>query len=89
MENDIYPSLTLCWDMAIDEEKLQMYGNNLNSSAYTMFLRGLVWDEQMLNVDYDDVMINLNDYILRYGYKTASRRDIRLYDKYEEVEGTD
>ena len=85
MDNDIYPSLTLCWDMAIDEEKLQMYGNNFSSSAYTRFLRGLYWDEEMLKVDYDDIKLNLNDYILLYGYKTASRRKIRLYDKQGKV----
>ena len=87
MDNDIYPSLTLCWDMASDDEKLKMYGNNFTTSAYTRFLRGKVWDKEMLKVDYDDVMLNLNNAILRYGYRNASRKEIRSYDKWEQVGG--
>ena len=61
METDLYPSLTICLDLAINEERLNMYGNNFNSSAYERFLKGYVWDKEMLKVNYDDVMLNFTD----------------------------
>ena len=82
METDGYPSLTLCWHMGINEEKLKMYGSKFNSLAYGKFLHGDAWDEDMLKVDYEDVMLNLNDNILFYGYTTSSQKTIKLYNKF-------
>ena len=51
-DNDnIYPSISICFDWPITKENY--YYN------YTNFLAGSHWDTQFLEVDYDNVSINL------------------------------
>ena len=80
IETDLYPSISLCWAMSINEEKLKAYEGNFTATDYAKFLAGKNWDERMLMVDYDTVTPNFNDYVLKYGYK-ASHRDFVLFDK--------
>ena len=80
IETDVYPSVTFCWTMAISEENLKLYGNNLNRKDYAKFLAGYHWDENMLIVDYDNVTLHFGDHVLLYGYKTSSGRDVVLHD---------
>ena len=54
MDTDMYPSIGLCWTMAINEEQLKQYGNRFTPSSYTYFLMGHYWDEDMLKVDYEN-----------------------------------
>ena len=85
-ETDVYPSITLCWTMAIDEEKLKRFDNEFTLKAYTHFLYGHSigehWNKDMLRVNYDNVTINFDDYLLRYGYSNAS---MRLFDKVMDI----
>ena len=81
METDLHPSLTICLDLAINEERLKMYGNNFKSSAYVRFLKGYVWDKEMLKVNYDEIMLNITDIILLVGYTTSSLETFNLYKK--------
>ena len=60
---DVYPSLSLCFTgMGIyDADKLkQIYGID-NVYEYQMYLRGEMWNETMVNVDYDHVTDHLKD----------------------------
>ena len=57
-EVDIYPSLSLCFGDILLQEKLDNHG--VNKSYYLDFLKGQVWDEQLLKINYNDVSINLN-----------------------------
>ena len=64
-EKDIYPSLSLCFQgMEIyDAHKLnEIYGIK-EIKEYVEFLQGRVWKEDLLDVTYDDVTINLKDYV--------------------------
>ena len=79
IDYDLYPSLSLCWTMVINEEKLKMYGAKFNSTAYGKFLAGEFWDKDMLTVEYDNVMPDFDDYIVTYGYKDSSWRGQSLY----------
>ena len=79
METDVYPSLTLCWTMTIIEEKLRRYGSTFNATDYARFLAGDVWDENMLNVDYDNVTPALEEYVFLYGYQSTSDEFVFLY----------
>ena len=81
IETDVYPSISLCWTMAISEKNLNAYGNILNREHYADFLAGFHWDENMLMVDYDNATLRFDDHVLQYGYKTSSDQDFILYDK--------
>ena len=60
--SEIYPSVSLCFGDVLLQEKLNDYG--VNKSYYLNFLKGLVWDEQLLYIKYDNVSTNLNDHLL-------------------------
>ena len=68
-EEDIYPSITLCL-IQNDEsnalyipEKLKNEYNIDNATKYASFLRGDYWENNFTKVDYDDVTINLRDFV--------------------------
>ena len=61
-ESAIYPSLSLCFGDILLEEKLNEYG--VSKSHYLNFLKGLIWDEKLLEINYNDVSINLKDHLL-------------------------
>ena len=64
-ERDIYPSFSLClvgpeiWNANILKKK---YGVQ-NYESYVEFLRGEKWNESMLQIDYDNVTVSLEDYV--------------------------
>ena len=81
IETDLYPDLSLCWSLAINEENLKRYGKRFNSRYYAAFLAGYVPDNELLSVDYDNVTMNFDDYILQYGLQLSSYKSEILYDK--------
>ena len=60
----IYPSLTLCFNNPFLNDKLKTFGDGINTSTYYSFLEGLLWDKRMVDIDYDNVTVNLDDYLL-------------------------
>ena len=64
-EKDIYPSLSLCFQgMGIyDAHKLNKIHGIEETREYVEFLQGRVWKEDLLDVTFDDVTINLKDYV--------------------------
>ena len=63
-KDHIYPTITLCFPKPFVEVKLATYGEGINGSSYANFLRGNLWDERMANIDYDDVSLKIEDYLL-------------------------
>ena len=65
-EDNIYPTITLCFPSPLIEEKLSSYGEGITVETYSAFLTGQnnSWDERMAKIDYDDVSINIEDYFL-------------------------
>ena len=65
-EDNIYPTITLCFPSPLIEEKLASYGEGITVGSYSAFLTGQngSWDERMAKIDYDDVSINIEDYFL-------------------------
>ena len=59
-----YPDLTLCFNSPYIDEKLSSYGNGITPSSYGSFLSGGIWDEQMVKINYDNVTIDISDYLL-------------------------
>ena len=64
-EKDIYPTMSLCFQGKgiYDRKKLKQIYKSRNVTRYVSFLKGRHWDERLLGVDYDDVTINLKDYV--------------------------
>ena len=60
----IYPSITLCLPNALLEDKLTAYGVGINTTSYHRFLTGKLWDERMVNIDFDDVSLNIEKYLI-------------------------
>ena len=79
-EKDIYPSIGFCFTLPIVKEKLSLYDPKLTPKAYSDFLAGENWDEGMLKVDYADVVANLREYILSYGYMNLRMETKALFD---------
>ena len=58
-----YPSVILCFAFPFQENKLRNIGDNITGDLYQNFLKGEYWDDRMLSIDYDNVTMNLEDYI--------------------------
>ena len=63
-EDHIYPAITMCFPKPLLEDKLAPYGEGINTSSYSSFLKGELWDERMANINYDDVSMNIEEYLL-------------------------
>ena len=70
-----YPSLTICFWNPFLNEVLETYGDGINTSTYSRFLQGEIWDDRMLSIDYDLVTVSLENYLhemgLQYGNFTT------------------
>ena len=55
----LYPSVTLCFmgPSLFLEDKLTLLGEGINARNYAHFLKGLLWNNTMSEVDFDDVTI--------------------------------
>jgi hypothetical protein len=76
-EIDLYPSIGLCFSNVLIPEKLEKYGIS-NIEIYSRFLAGLEWNQTLLNIDYDDVSLNLEDYIDEIGIRFTDLELITL-----------
>ena len=84
-KDNIYPSLTICVSTQFSEENLELYGEGINISTYTDFLNGELWDDRMVEIDYDNVTFNFEDYLLGIGmwvpdWRYFSGEEYFLYD---------
>ena len=86
-EIDLYPSVSVCFTMALDEEKLGQYGINLNRQTYALFLGGELWSQEMLQIPYDNVTFNFDDYIVSYGVTTNYWVPVTFYDASNRKDG--
>ena len=64
-----YPSVSICLEDPFVEKELKKVDQNfsfpLNKKSYLKFLKGESFDENLINeIEYDNVTINLNEYIL-------------------------
>ena len=59
--DDIYPSISFCILNPFLESALAKYGDDINVTSYSNFLRGLTWDERMMTINFDNVTVSLTD----------------------------
>ena len=63
---DAYPVMSMCFDSPFVDEKLKQIHPDLNRSHYLKFLKGEIYDAELRNIDYDNVTLNILDYIGDY-----------------------
>lgn len=57
----IYPSFSWCIINPFLENELNKYGDGINVTSYSYFLKGLYWDDRMVDIDFDNVTVSLSD----------------------------
>ena len=62
--DSIYPSFSICILPPFIENRFDVYGNGINMTSYSDFLKGGLWDERMLDIDYDNVTTSMSDNLL-------------------------
>ena len=60
-EDDVHPTISLCLRNPFLSERLAEYG--VNKSSYSSFLKGNYFSTQMLGINYENVTIDISDYI--------------------------
>ena len=75
-EEDVHPTVSLCLRNPFFSEPLAEYG--VNKSSYSDFLRGKYFSTQMLGINYENVTIDISDYIK--GYMNTYRNGSIIYD---------
>ena len=63
-EDDVHPTVSLCLRNPFLSERLAEYG--INKSSYSDFIKGEYFSTQMLGIDYENVTIDISDYIKGY-----------------------
>ena len=63
-ENDVYPSLSLCFKNSFSEAKLKKISQSFNSSMYVKFLKGEHFDSEMLNINYSNIEEDINEKVV-------------------------
>ena len=59
-----FPTVSMCLENPFLEDKLNNICPNTNISTYLKFLRGELYDENLQQISYDNVTIDLNNYFL-------------------------
>ena len=75
-DDDVHPTVSLCLRAPFLTERLAEYG--VNKSSYFDFLKGKYFSNQMLGIYYENVTINISDYIK--GYLNTYRNGSIIYD---------
>ena len=61
---DVYPVLSLCFRNPFKKDKLSNYA--VNESVFTKLLEGEHYEERLLDLNYNDISFELEDYIEEY-----------------------
>jgi hypothetical protein len=61
-----YPMLSLCLRAPFDTIKLQKMSTNVNATSYLEFLEGKHFSTEMLQYDYQNIIVNISEYVVNY-----------------------
>ena len=61
---DEYPVLSLCFNNFVSDKKLEQQPHKTNKSEYISFLRGKIYDDNLLHINYRDVITNISDFVV-------------------------
>ena len=73
---DPYPLLSLCFNERSSDKMFRLPDLSVNQSTYIEFLGGKYFDARLLDIDYDNVSIDMSDYIIRQWGKYVNGTDI-------------
>ena len=59
LAKNIYPAFSFCIINPFMENTFEKYNHDINVTSYSYFLQGLLWNDEMLQIDYDDVTVSL------------------------------
>ena len=78
-----YPVPAFCFQDPFVENRLKIYGPSINRTAYSRYLKGEMFNDELAKVDYENVTMNLNDHFLFAEVKltNTSWRSIQLKHK--------
>ena len=96
-QDNVYPSVTFCIENPFISKKLEDIYDDINITSYKNFLGGKSWDDRLLQIDYDNVTVSLDDALLgvrmnlfkdflrrySYGHKNTTFPDGNLITKFE------
>ena len=66
---DAYPVLSICVKDSISTTKFQKTNQDLDNKRYIKFLKGKYFSSRFMELDYDDIRLNLSDYIDDYYFE--------------------
>ena len=77
----VAPSISLCFRNMFIEKELENFGDGINAVSYRSFLQGKTMDDRMTKIDYDNVTLDINDYLDRIKFIT-SLGHVHAFDSY-------
>lgn len=77
-DDDVFPVVSMCFkDPFVNDDEMRSKFD-VNSSTYLQFLEGEYLDTKLLNVSYDDITFNLEDYMVQYWVNWKNETSTRL-----------
>ena len=62
----LYPSVSFFFYSPYINEAFKKYGEKISSSDYKHFLQGTIWRQELADIDYNDVTIDIKNFFLGY-----------------------
>lgn len=81
-EENAYPSLAICASSTFDNNLLELHGEGINTTTYSSYLEGEDWDDRMMDIDYDNVTLNFQDYFLGASLWTPDWKHLNGEERY-------
>ena len=65
-EQDVFPSLSLCFNNPFSDKKLGQAITGLNRTTYFQFLNGEYLSPEIMSINYESITMNISDSIINY-----------------------
>ena len=62
-DENMYPQVHVCFVNQFSENELKNINSEFNSSSYSSFLQGNIWDDRMVDLDIEKITTKLENHI--------------------------
>ena len=77
-DDSVYPDLTIMIPHQVNDTALRMnFGEGIDASVFRNFLQGSYWNDQLLNIRFADINLQLEDYVKATCVKSSFFEDCR------------